>query len=44
MPYVARKRGKRWAIVNRSTGKVAGYSSTKAKAQRSASMRNRAHR
>jgi len=44
MPYVARKAGKRWAIVNRQTGKVAGYSRTKRNAQRSAAMRNRAHR
>jgi hypothetical protein len=44
MPYVARKRGKRWAIVNKQTGKVAGYSSSKRKAAISASMRNRGHR
>jgi hypothetical protein len=44
MPYVARKAGKRWAIVNRATGKVAGYSSTKRKANVSASMRNRGHK
>jgi hypothetical protein len=44
MPYVARKRGKRWAIVNAQTGKVAGYSRSKRKAGVSASIRNRAHR
>jgi hypothetical protein len=44
MPYVARKRGKRWAIVNKNTGKVAGYSKSKRNASISASYRNRAHR
>jgi len=44
MPYVARKAGRRWAIVHAHTGKVAGYSATKAKAQRSAAARNAAHR
>jgi hypothetical protein len=44
LPYVARKAGKRWAIVNRQTGKVAGYSSTKKKAEASARARNAAHR
>jgi hypothetical protein len=41
MPYAPRKRGKRWAIVNVKTGKVAGYSSSKRKAAISASIRNR---
>jgi hypothetical protein len=44
MPYVVHKHGKRWAIVNAATGRVAGYSRTKTKAKRSASIRNRAHR
>jgi hypothetical protein len=44
MPYAARRRGKRYAIVNTSTGKVAGYSRSKRKANISASIRNRAHR
>ena len=43
MPYVVRKSGKRWAIVNKATGKVAGYSSSKKKAAISANMRNRSH-
>ena len=43
MPYTARKRGKRWAIVNTATGKVAGYSNSRKKAKVSASIRNRAH-
>jgi hypothetical protein len=44
VPYVARKAGRRWAIVNRNTGRVAGYSSTKQKAQASARARNAGHR
>jgi hypothetical protein len=43
MPYVVRKRGRRYAIVNVQTGKTAGYSTSKRKAQISASIRNRAH-
>jgi len=43
MPAVVRKRGKRWAIVNKDTGKVVGSSTTKAKAQASANARNAAH-
>ncbi len=43
MPYVVRKRGKRWAIVNKLTGEVAGYSTSKEKAQRSANARNAYH-
>ena len=44
MPYSVRKRAKgRWAIVNTQTGKVAGHSTSKAKAKRSASIRNRSH-
>jgi len=43
MPAVVRKRGKRWAIVNKDTGKVEGHSTSKAKAQRSANARNAAH-
>lgn len=44
MPYTVQKRGKRYAIVNRATHKVAGYSSTKKKAKASARIRNRSHR
>lgn len=40
MPAVVRKRGKRWAIVNKDTGEVYGYSTSKAKAQASANARN----
>lgn len=43
MPAVARKRGKRWAIVNKDTGKVYGYSTSEAKAQASANARNAHH-
>jgi hypothetical protein len=43
VPYVARKAGKRWAIVNAKTGRVAGYSTSKRKAAISASIRNRGH-
>ena len=41
MPVTVRKRGSRYAIVEKS-GKVKGYSDTKAKAQRSANARNAA--
>ena len=44
MPYIVRKRGKRWAIVNAQTGNAVGYSRSKRKAQISAAIRNRAHR
>jgi hypothetical protein len=44
MPYAARKRGSRWAIVNTANGRVAGYSRTKRKAAISASIRNGTHR
>jgi hypothetical protein len=44
MPYAARKKGSRWAIVNTNTGRVAGYSRTKRKAAISASIRNGTHR
>jgi hypothetical protein len=44
MPYTARKQGRRWAIVRTDTGKVAGYSRSKAKAQASARIRNQSHR
>lgn len=40
MPAVVRKRDKRWAIVNKDTGEVYGYSTSKAKAQASAHARN----
>jgi hypothetical protein len=41
-----RKTGGRkpFAIVNKNTGRIAGRSSTRAKAKQSAAMRNRAHR
>lgn len=42
MPAVVRKRGKRWAIVNKDTGEVYGYSTSKKKAQASARARNAA--
>jgi hypothetical protein len=47
MPYVVRKQGrgrKPYAIVNRDNGHVAGYSTSRTKAQKSAAIRNRAHR
>lgn len=44
MPYTVQKRGDRYAIVNKSTGKVAGYSGSKANAQASARARNAAHK
>lgn len=40
MPAVVHKRGKRFAIVNKDTGEVYGYSSTRADAQASANARN----
>lgn len=42
MPAVVKKRGKRWAIVNKDTGKVYGYSDSEADAQASANARNAA--
>ena len=44
MPYGVRKAGRRWAIVNRGNGHIAGYSNTKRKASISASIRNGTHR
>ena len=45
MPYTVRKRGpKKWAIVNKQTGRVVGHSRTKKDAQASARIRNGAHR
>ena len=44
MPYTVQKRGRRWAIVNKATGRIAGYSRTKRRASISAGIRNRAHR
>ena len=44
MPYAARKRGRKWGIVNTRTGKVAGYSGSKSKAQASARIRNSKHK
>ena len=45
MPYTVRKgKGRKpWKIVNRSTGKQVGSSTSKAKASKSAGIRNRAH-
>lgn len=40
MPYAARKRGNKYAIVNKKTGKVAGHSTSKRKAQSAARVRN----
>lgn len=42
MPVVVQKRGKRWAIVEKATGRVKGHSTSKAKAQASARARNAA--
>ncbi len=42
MPDTVRKAGNRWAIVEKATGKVKGYSDSKAKAQASANARNAA--
>lgn len=33
MPYVIRKSGKKWIVVNKETGKVKGTHDTKAKAK-----------
>ena len=44
MPYVARKQGKKWAIVHAHTGKVVGHSDSKKKAQASARARNAHHK
>jgi hypothetical protein len=43
VPYVVRKRGRRYAIVNQRTGKTVGRSASRRKAAISASIRNRAH-
>jgi hypothetical protein len=40
MPYKVRKSGAKYAIVNKSTGKTVGKSTSKAKAQKSANVRN----
>lgn len=40
MPYIVQKRGRRYAIVNKGNGHVAGRSSSRAKAEKSASIRN----
>ena len=49
MPYAVKKvnpdkKGRAWAIYNRNTGRVIARSSTKRRAQVSASFRNRRHR
>ena len=44
MPYTVQKRGSRYAVVNKTTGKVAGYAARKADAQKSARARNAAHK
>jgi len=46
MPHVVRKGkgSKPWKIVNKNTGRTVGSSTTKTKAKRSASIRDRSHR
>ena len=39
MPWTVRKSGNRYAIVRKDTGKIVGYSSTKAKAMASVRAR-----
>jgi len=34
MPYAIRKRGSKWVVINKETGKVKGKHSTRAKALR----------
>lgn len=47
MPFTARKtnakKGKPWSIVNKKTGRTVGHSTSKSKAMKSASIRNRGH-
>ncbi len=40
MPFVTRKHGGHYDIVNKDTGKVKGHSTTKAQAQKSANAAN----
>jgi hypothetical protein len=40
VPYKIQKRGKKYAIVNKNTGKTVGKSSSRKKAQRSINARN----
>jgi hypothetical protein len=42
MPVAVRKKGSKWEIYEKKTGKHVGYSDTKAKAQASANARNAA--
>ena len=42
MPTTVRKKGNRYAIVEKATGKVKGYSTSRAKAQSSSNARNAA--
>ena len=42
--YTVQKRGDRYAIVNKTSGKVAGYSGSKTQAKKSANARNAAHK
>jgi len=42
MPVTVRKSGSKYAIVEKATGKVVGHSTTRAKAQASANVRNAA--
>jgi hypothetical protein len=44
VPYRIVKRGSKYVIVNKSTGKTVGKSSSKAKAQASARIRMASHR
>jgi hypothetical protein len=45
MPHTVHKRGgkKPYAIVNKTTGKVVGRSTSRVKAKQSAALRDRAH-
>ncbi|KPJ51423.1 MAG: hypothetical protein AMJ38_00540 [Dehalococcoidia bacterium DG_22] len=38
MPYAIEKRGKKWAVVNKDTGKVKGTHSSRAAAQRQVNL------
>ena len=42
MPYAVKQEGRRWAIVNKQTGKVVGHSTSKKMAEASVRARMRA--
>jgi hypothetical protein len=42
MPYSVKQEGRRWAIVNKQTGKVVGHSTSKKMAEASVRARMRA--